>query len=366
MNILHTETLKRWGGQQKRVLNECIGLSQKGHKIVLVCNKNSMLSQKAKEAGIKVYELDFKKSKIIIKIIINILKLIKIIKKEKIEIVATHSSTDSWAGGIAAKLSGCKLVRFRHNLYPIGKDPLTRFIYKIPDRFIVLTEFIKNEIEKINNKSDKIAIIPSGIDIEKFNPKKLKKNIREKFGIPNDALIIGNTSTFTQVKGQEYLLKAFNKIYKVYPCYLVFAGAIGEPYKQKYLAYVEESLRDRVLFLGHRDDIPEVLSLYDVFVYPSYLEGQGQALIEAMAMKKAVALSEIDTFKEFIIDGVNGVFFKPRDPDDIAEKVIYLLKDKEKRQRLGEEARKTVLEKFTLEQMIEKTEKLYKELLNAK
>ncbi len=362
MNILHTETLKRWGGEQKRVLNECISLAKRGHKIVLVCNKNSMLSQKAKEAGIKVYELDFRKSKVII----NILRLIKIIKKEEIEIVATHSSTDSWAGGIAAKLSGCKLVRFRHNLYPIGKDPLTRFIYKIPDRFIAVSSLVKNEIKKVNGKGENIIILPSGIDINKFNPEKAKTNLKEELKLPPNSLIIGNTSSFTKVKGQKYLLKAFNKVFDTIPCYLVFACAINELPKQKYLSYVEEKLRDKVIFLGHRDDIPEVLSLYDVFVFPSYLEGLPQALTEAMAMKRAVALSEIDTFKEFIIDGVNGVFFKPCDPDDIAEKVIELLKDKEKRQRLGEEARKTVLERFTLEEMIEKTEKLYKELLNAK
>jgi len=69
---------------------------------------------------------------------LNIPKLIRIIRQEKIEVVATHSSVDSWAGGIAAKLSGRRLVRFRHNLYPLGRDPLTRLIYAIPDRIVAI------------------------------------------------------------------------------------------------------------------------------------------------------------------------------------------------------------------------------------
>ncbi|GEM_PF-1459820 len=362
MNILHTETLKRWGGQQQRVLNECTGLLKRGHKVVLACNRGSVLSQRAKQADIKVYEMDFRTKA---KMVGNIFKLIKIIKKENIEIVATHSSQDSWAGGLAAKICGCKLVRFRQNLYPIGKDLPTKFIYRIPDKIVVLTSLIKRNVQEVRGSEKDIEIIPSGIDIKKFDGIN-RTNIRNSLGLSENDIVIGNTSSFTRVKGQEYLLEAFNKINEVIPCYLVFATAINEHYKSIYLSYVKENFRSRVLFLGHRDDIPEVLCLFDVFVYPSFLEGQGHALIEAMAMKRAIALSEIDTFKDFIVDGVNGVFFKPCDPEDIAEKVINLIKDKEKRSRMGEEARKTVLERFTFEQMIDHTEKLYMELLNAK
>ncbi|RJR21249.1 MAG: WalR protein, partial [Nitrospiraceae bacterium] len=110
MNILHTETLKGWGGQQNRVLAESDGLSKRGHKVIIACQRESILADKSRKAGIKVYELDFR-GKNYLKLIPQ---LIKIIREENIDIVSTHSSADSWAGGLAAKLTGRRLIRFRH------------------------------------------------------------------------------------------------------------------------------------------------------------------------------------------------------------------------------------------------------------
>jgi hypothetical protein len=118
MIVLHTETLKRWGGQQNRVLAEAVGLIKRGHKVVIACNRGSVLAKKADAAGIKVYEVNMAKHAHLF----TIPTLVRIINKEDIEIVSTHSSVDSWAGGIAARLTGRYLVRFRHNIYPIGRQ----------------------------------------------------------------------------------------------------------------------------------------------------------------------------------------------------------------------------------------------------
>ncbi|MEW6602109.1 MAG: glycosyltransferase family 4 protein, partial [Nitrospirota bacterium] len=146
---------------------------------------------------------------------------------------------------------------------------------------------------------------------------------------------------------------------------LLFAGSLEEPFKGMYLSHVEAGIRDRVLFLDHRDDIPRVLKTLDVFVFPSVLEGLGTALIEAMAMARPVAVSDIPTFRDFIEDGKNGIFFKIKDPQDMADKVIALLRDKELRERLGGNAGTTAAEKFTYEKMIDLTETEYREVLDA-
>ncbi|NJD54891.1 MAG: glycosyltransferase family 4 protein [Nitrospirae bacterium] len=359
MRILHTETLKKWGGQQNRVLAEARGLVREGHTVVIACHRGSILAGKAADAGIKVYELNMVKQSHIT----NIPKLIRIIRAERMEIVATHSSVDSWAGGIAAKLSGRKLVRFRHNLYPIGRDPLTRLIYAMPDKVVAIGDMIGEALEHYGISKQKIAVIRSSVDAAGFDPE--GEDLRKEIGIPKEAVVIGNTSTFTKVKGQELLLAAFNEVCGKVPCYLLFAGRLNEESKKKYLPLVDRQYQDRVIFLGHRDDIPRVLRTLDVFVFPSLLEGLGTALLEAMAMKRPVVASDIPTFRNFIEQGSNGVLFSHDEAGDLAEKVVDLIRDEGMRKHLGEKARETIIRKFSLKVMINKTEALYQAVLQA-
>ena len=358
--ILHTETLKKWGGQQNRVLSEAIGLNKRGHRSIIACHKNSVLAQKAKENNITVYEVNMVKQAHLI----TIPRLVNIIKKEKVDIVSTHSSVDSWAGGIAAKLTGRCLVRFRHNLYQIGRDPLTRLIYSIPQKIIAISNTVNNVLTECGLRQEKITVIPDSVNTDIFHPD--VKDIREELGIHREAIVIGNTSTFAHVKGQEYLLQAFNTITRKIPCILLFAGRLNEPHRTRYLSYVEDELRNRVIFLGHRDDIPRVLKTIDVFVYPSVLEGLGTALLEAMAMERPVVVSDIPTFRYFISDMHNGVFFKLRDPGDMAEKVVSLMKNHDLQAQLGRNARTTVIEKFSLDAMLSSTEAVYEEVLKRR
>jgi len=359
MNILHTETLKKWGGQQNRVLAEAVGLSAKGHKVIIACNRDSFLAHRARNAAIKVYELNMSKEAYPS----MIRRLMVIMKEEAVEIVSTHSSVDSWSGGIAAKLTGRRLVRFRHNLYPIGKGPLAKFIYSIPDRITTVSGAVRDLLIERGVRKEKLTVIPDAVDPLTYNP--LADDLREELKIPPDALVVGNTSTFTEVKGQEYLLQAFNRISKRIPCILLFAGRLVEPSRSRYLSHVLPEFRERVIFLGHRDDIPRVLKTIDVFVYPSFLEGLGTALLEAMMMGKPLAVSDIPTFRDFINDGVNGLYFRKKDAEDIAEKVVTITQDKKLMERIGKNARETALARFTLEKMVDLTEAMYREVLDA-
>ena len=359
MVILHTETLKSWGGQQNRVLMEAAELNKRGHRAVVACNRGSVLANKLKQAGIKVYEENMAKQAHLK----TVPSLMKIIKEEKVDIVCTHSSVDSWAGGMAAKLTGRRLVRFRHNLYPIGRDPLTKFIYAIPDRIVAISSAISGVLAGCGVNRSKMTVICSSVNLKKFNPD--TKGLREELNIPEHMPVIGNTSTFTELKGQKYLLQAFNSISRKTPCILMFAGRLDERSRGRHLSYVAPEFRDRVIFLGHRDDIPAVLQTIDIFVFPSYLEGLGTALLEAMTMGKTVAVSDIPTFRDFVEEGRDGLFFKVKSPEDISEKVLLLLQDMKLRQELGGNARAAALEKFNVDRMMDVTEKLYREVLHG-
>ncbi len=359
MTILHTETLKHWGGQQNRVLSEAIGLGKRGHRVIIVCHKGSLLAQKAKAAGVTVYEVNMVKQAHLM----TIPRLVSIIKKEGVDIVSTHSSVDSWAGGIAAKLTGRRLVRFRHNLYRIGRDPLTRFIYAIPDGFIVTSPAVKDVLYECGVRNRKMMVLPSSVNKEIFSPE--VDDLRKGLNIPPGTLVIGNTSGFMLVKGQKYLLQAFNIICEKSPCVLLLAGNLVEPFKSRYLSHVREDLREKVILLGHRDDIPRVLKTIDVFVFPSVLDSTPTSLLEAMTMEMPVAVSDIPTFKYFIKDGINGLYFNKKDPEDLAKKVLSLIRSKDLSVQLAKNARSTALELFSVDKMLDLTEAYYAQILKA-
>lgn len=328
--------------------------------MIIACHKGSILAHKAKEAGIKVYEVNMVKQAYLA----TIPKLVNIIKKENVDIVSTHSSVDSWAGGLAAKLTGRKLVRFRHNIYKIGRDPMTRFLYHIPDNIICISYEVKKTMLSCGIKHKDMIVINSSVDTDRFNADKVKGLNRRDLSIPKNAIIIGNTSSFTEVKGQEFLLRAFNIISKKISCYLLFACRMTEDSKKKYLEFVQPELRKKIIFLGHRDDIPDVLKTFDIFVFPSFAEGLGTSLIEAMAMRKVVIASDIPTFRNFIKDRINGIFFTAKDPQTLAEKILLLAGDSNLRLKLAENARKTIFTEFSLAEMLRKTESVYKDILD--
>ncbi|MEN8264222.1 MAG: glycosyltransferase family 4 protein [Nitrospirota bacterium] len=359
MNILYTETLKRWGGQQNRVLQEAAGLAARGHKIVIACRQSSILAQRAKEAGIKTYELNMTKSGYPL----TIPRIIRTILKEKIDIVCTNSSVDSWAGGLSALFTGRKLIRTKHNIYRVKKDPPTRFIYSLPDRFIAVSDASSEELIKTGYITpEKVVKIFGAIDPAKFSPENIgpddRRDIRSSLGIPENAFVIGNTSGFTKVKGQEHLMTAANKLFaEVDNLYLLLLG--GEGRKENALNIISPKFRDRVILPGLIRDVPRFLSIMDIFVMPSTVEAFGLSLIEAMAMLKPVAVTDIPSFREYITEGENGLFFQSADSDSIVNVLLPLIENFQKRLSLANNARKTVLDRFILDNMLDKTEEVY-------
>lgn len=365
ITILHTETLKKWGGQQNRILTESIGLSKRGHRVIIACHRDSFLAHKAKESDIKTYEVNMVKQAYLS----TIPKLIKIIKNEQVDLVVTHSSVDSWAGGIAAWLTRRRLVRFKHNLYRVKKDPPTRFIYSLPHRFIAVNNTAAEVLKETGYiRPEKITRVYGSIDSEKFNPDKIsntdKEALKHSLGIPQNALVIGNTSGFTEVKGQRYLLEAANKLLRQRDnTFLLVVGRLGQ--KEKVLSIVENDFLNRIILPGHRTDIPSLLSIMDIFVFPSTVEAFGNSLIEAMAMSRPVLVSDILSFREFMTDKVDGLFFKNADSESLVNNLTNLIENPEKWQFLGDNARKTVLRRFPVNRMLDGIENLYLDLINT-
>lgn len=125
MKILHTEASPGWGGQEMRILREAEGMRSRGHEVIFAIREAGGLVKPARDAGFLVYEIPFTKKTLFS----TFFQLLKIIRKQAIDLVNTHSSFDAWIGGLAAKLSGSRVIRTRHLSTPIRTGWNSRILY---------------------------------------------------------------------------------------------------------------------------------------------------------------------------------------------------------------------------------------------
>jgi glycosyltransferase involved in cell wall biosynthesis len=210
--------------------------------------------------------------------------------------------------------------------------------------------------------AEKVMTIPTGIDLSMFDAKGVQGDLRQELGIPSQSPVFGTVSVFRRLKGHRVLLEATPEILRAIPeARLLLAGE--GPQERNIRNKIEElGIGRSVLMPGFREDVPRVLNTMDVFVFPSLQEALGTAILEALAMARAVAASRVGGIPEIIEDGKTGFFINPENPADVAEKVIRLLKNPDLRRRVGDQGRRFVEAHYDHRLMVRRLEDLYREL----
>ncbi len=307
--ILHTESSKGWGGQENRTLNESIGIRRFGVRVIILCQPGSMLEKKASAEGIEVRTCAMNKSYEIraVKYILDV------IGDEGVDIINTHSGRDSLLGGIAGRLSRRRpvIVRTRHLALPIT----SKFSYKIlPHRIVTVSEYVRNYLIQEGIPPEKVTAVPTGADINRFDPQKVNGHLKRELGLKPDIPLVGTIAILRVKKGHHILLDAIPLILEKIPdAAFIFAG--DGPQRQNILNKIKSlNVSDKVYMLGLRKDIPEILKSIDLFVLPTLQEALGTSFVEAMAMEKPVIGTDVGGVSELIKDGVNGRLVEPDNP----------------------------------------------------
>lgn len=356
--VLHTEASRGWGGQEIRIFQEALGLTGRGYRVMIATPQDTPLFNRARTRGIPVFPMDFNKRNPL-----SLLKALRLIQKLKPDILNTHSSSDSWVASMAARLSGrdCKIVRTRHLSTPIGKGRVNRFIYDtLPDAIITTGETIKRQMVEVNRfDPSRIVSIPTGVDLERFDPSRAKPVLKE------EGFCIGAIGVLRNWKGHAYLIDAAPRILKEIPEATFYIVGDGPQYGNLLRRIKDLGLEDKVLMLGYREDIPEILASLDVVVHPSYEnEGIPQVVLQAMAMERPVVAADSGAIGEVVLDGKTGLLVPPKDPIRLAEKVVGLYRQAELRTALGKEGRRFVRKGHSSHRMLDRLESLYNSLIH--
>ena len=283
----------------------------------------------------------------------------KIIRKEKIDVVHSHWIIPSGlVGGIVRKIFGKPHITTAHagDVFTIRNSKILSkigsVVFRNSDKVTANSIYTKNVILSIENTIKKnVEIIPMGVDTSRFNPNKAS-DLRNSFSAEYLVLSVGR---LVDKKGIKYLIMAMENVVKEFPSAKLIIGGSG-PEREK-LEQLSEglNLQENVIFVGYikNSDLPTYYASSDIFVLPSIetkggdTEGLGVVLLEAMACGTPVIGSDMGGITDIIKDERNGFLTRPKNPEDIAEKIIRLLSDGGSRQKFSEEGLKTVQEKFS-------------------
>lgn len=371
IKILQIITLSEWGGAQRVVFDLSCRLNKDKFLVEVASGGGGLLNKKLKEKGITVYEIPTLQREISFwKDWKTLWQLKRIIRKGKYDIVHCHSTKAGFLGRVAAKLSGVKKIYFTvhswafYNKQEYGKKiKFFQRIQKIGSLFstkiICVSEKVKHDgLENKIAKDKKFQVIKNGI---KFELKDSKNTIRQKMHIPKDKVIIIMTARLAHPKDPLLFLKASRIVKSRLPEAKFIVIGDGPLTSQSQAFISGNGLSQTTALLGEKspEDARQLMKACDIFVLTSKFEGLPITIIEAMFAGLPVIASDVGGVGELVHNNKNGFLLKTQSPDELAERIIYLIENRSKAVKMGKQGRAMAEKNFSAERMVRKYEKLY-------
>ena len=380
IRILHIHTLPIVSGSGINTFLSMQGMDKTLYEVDLACAPGGRLIPLVEENHMEVRTFKnmvqpfrpFKDT-------LALLDLTAFLRKNPYHIVHTHNSKAGFLGRLAAKLVGVPVIVHTvhgfafHDEEPLWRQMLFRNLERLASRWSDRMIFISQPLIDWALKDhivgeDKITKIYSGIQLDKFHPVKSeeKDQIRSKWSLQKEEAVVGIVSKLWEGKGHTVLIEAFKLLKeKIKDAKLVIVGE-GYLYDELFRRVGNNGLRDSVLFTGFQMDVSEIIATFDVAVLPSFFEGMGRVILEAMAMEKPIVASRVGGIPDLIDQGINGLLVRPGDARELADALERVLSDNGLAKKLGKEGRKKIKDQFSADVMVRSIEKLYRELLARK
>jgi glycosyltransferase involved in cell wall biosynthesis len=306
--------------------------------------------------------------------VVALLILLGHIRREQPDIVHTHTSKAGILGRLAARIAGVPhIVHTPHGHVfhgHFGRSAsavflsIERYFTRFTEKVVALTAGEKHDyVDLAVAKAQDIPVIHSGVDVGEFAGEGFDAAAKMRaVGLDPRKRHVGFVGWLLPIKGPGHLLNAMTAVWQEHPdTELVFVGK-GDLESALRAQASFAGCEGRVKFLGWRDDIPEIMPLFDIFVLPSLNEGMGRVLVEAMAAGRPVVASRVGGIPDLVRDGETGLLVPPRDELKLAAIISLLLSNPDKAGRMGALGRLKCWE-FSLCDMISKLDGLYRGLL---
>jgi glycosyltransferase involved in cell wall biosynthesis len=357
------------GGGQQHVLALAERLTARGLNVAVACEAKGYLVDELFRGGIPHHAVRLSESPSVR----GFADLAKVIRTSGAQLVHTHGGTAGFYGRSSARWVGdVRTVHTYHGIHYLHDKGLRkRYLHRAIDRFLVRWT---DEVICVAN-SDKdlalgerlalpghVSVIYNGIDPARFE---MSEAGDTRSGIRDDHFIVGTVGRLHEQKGHIYLLQAAALVHKAYP--QARFRIIGDgPLRASLEAQSRRlGVNGLVEFLGARNDVPEQLHQFDLFILPSLWEGLPYVLLEAMAASLPIVATDVDGVREMIADGGKGIVVPPRNAHALAAAVIDLMGNDARRVGLGVKGAQVVKERFSLDAMVEQTVAVYSRAMSA-
>lgn len=353
MKVLRLTTLLDFGGQERKYLSFTENSELLHYQYVFAAigyggNAGKLL----KDRGFEVHILN---RPFAIKNLSNIWVVYRLIKKVKPDVVHTAAGEANFHGIIAAKLAGVKTIIGEEIGIPSHSKMAQKvfsWVYILADKIVCVSKAVKDYLVSIGEiPADKGEVV--------YNPAHAP-SVDNRHAHPEHFSIV-YVGRLEKVKNVETLLTAFSKLHND----KVHITIVGDGRERNALEQLckDLSIVERVKFVGFSKDPHQYLSSADLFVLPSFSEGFGIAVVEAMLMKVPVLCSNVGGIPEFVVDNENGWLFNPLDEGELVDKLNTIIgKDKNELRKMGLKGFSDVNNVFTLKKYVENLEDLYERI----
>lgn len=365
MRILQISSAKNFGGGERHFVDLCHGMQERGHQVFAALRPTNQWQSR----------LDFLPAENILHVsirnsfgVLSAMRIADFVRDNEIDIVHAHVARDYIPASLACGISKrAKFVLTRHLLFQL--KPFNRFALKNLTRAVAVSSGVEAALRRVF-PPEKVATIPNGIDVDHWvgiDTLKLREEFRFLHNIPLDAPLVGIVGELILLKGQRDFVLAAQEVAKKFPeARFVVVGkdnTLDRSFRRELKRLVKVfGLENNFLWLDWVEDTAPLLAALDIFVSASHSESFGIAILEAMATGKAVVATETEGAKELLHD--TGQLVPIKDALALAEKINELLANTEKRKEIGQVLRSRAIKDFSLERMVDETEKLYNVILS--
>jgi glycosyltransferase involved in cell wall biosynthesis len=295
--------------------------------------------------------------------------LARALRRERIGIVHNYLLRANLVGAMSARVARVPVVlcskrgcHWRRGFELVG----AKIGNALADSVMVNAEAVRDFVHGNEGcPREKMVVIPSGVDTDRFQPLP-RARFKARLGLPEDQLVVGVVTRMRVRKGVEEFIRAIGEVRQTRPD--VHGVIVGEVSLDEALQDLvcSQRLEPHLSLLGRRSDMPEVLSAFDVFVLSSHDEGMSNAILEAMAMEKAVVATDVGGTCEVVRHGHSGLLVPPKDPHALAVAIGDVLAQPARAREMGRLGRRIVVDGFSAHAMVRQMEQLYFDLAAAR
>lgn len=372
--LLLTDIFGRVGGAERNITQLMIGIDKEKFELFIACFVSGKLVENLRNQGFSILDLN-KAGIYTISGLRNLAFLKRFVSEKKIYLIVTYHESSDFYGLVLSHICNIPIISARRDMgfkTELHHQLAYKFVGRFFDAVIAVSNAVKKEVVKRRwFPEKKIFTIYNAINMTDYGKSRNGMTLKRGLGIHPESPVVGMVANIHKIKGYEYFLHAASMIHRYKRDVQFLMIGYDEVNSDFTIAtlkrYGEEiGISQNLHFLGGRENVADLISLFDVAVLASLSEGFSNVILEYMASSKPVVATEVGGNPEIVVHGETGLLVPPANADALASAILSILKDRETASKFGIAGRRRVEEQFSLDVMVRNYENLFEQVINSR